>query len=62
MKRLGGGGGVCGSDDSKHAVSVQGHADYAPNWVAEPGCVVERGRGRERREEEGGVCVCARKG
>ena len=27
--------GVCGSDDSKHAVSVQGHADYAPNWVAE---------------------------
>ena len=29
------GGGVCGSDDSKHAVSVQGHADYAPNWVAE---------------------------
>ena len=30
-----GGGGVCGSDDSKHAVSVQGHADYAPNWVAE---------------------------
>ena len=27
-------GGVCGSHDSKHAVSVQGHADYAPNWVA----------------------------
>ena len=26
---------VCGSDGSKHAVSVQGHADYAPNWVAE---------------------------
>ena len=24
-------GGVCGSDDSKHAVSVQGHAYHATN-------------------------------
>ena len=28
--------GVGGSDDSKHAVPVQGHADNAPDWVAEP--------------------------
>ena len=28
-------GGVCGSDDSKHGVSVQARADDAPNWVAE---------------------------
>ena len=27
-----GGAGVCGSDDSKHGVSVQARADDAPKW------------------------------
>ena len=35
MRRGGGGVGVRGSDDSEHAVSVQGHAYVQLIWVAE---------------------------